>query len=191
MDHRKSRLSSNHSLVLKLLTLTVAMFGFGFLLVPIYDVFCDILGIDSRPANTAAVMESRAAEDDRVITVEFMAALNEYAPWEFSPGVISMQVHPGKLYDASYFARNLTDRQLVGQAIPSIAPSQAARYFRKTECFCFNSQEFGPNESRDMGLRFFIDRDIPDYIDRLTLSYTLFVKQQVAFKDAETDSQRQ
>ena len=180
MKHSEAQTGSNKSLIIKLSVLAVAMFGFGFLLVPLYDIFCDILGIDSRPDNVAAVITSDSVDENRIVTVEFMAALNEYAPWDFKPAVVSMEVHPGKLYEASYFALNLTDRQMVGQAVPSVAPSQAARYFRKTECFCFTSQEFGPHEAKDMGLRFVVDRKLPAHIDRLTLSYTFFVKQQVA-----------
>ncbi len=187
MNQSGQKTSANKPLVIKLVVLTVAMFGFGFLLVPIYDIFCDILGIDGRPDNTAAIINSESVDEDRLITIEFMAALNEYAPWEFRPAVVSMKVHPGKLYRTSYFAKNLTDRHLTGQAVPSVTPSQAARHFRKTECFCFTSQEFEPNSSRDMTLQFMVDPDIPDYIDRLTLSYTFFIKQQVALEDSRAE----
>jgi len=186
MNHRTSRDTGNRSLVLKLAVVTVAMFGFGFLMVPLYNVFCDVLGIDSRPDNTAAAGAPVTADDDRVITMEFMAAVNEYAPWEFKPNTVSIKVHPGKLYDTSYFARNLTDQKLVGQAIASVAPSEAAQYLHKTQCFCFTSQKFEPEESRNMGVRFFIDKDIPEYIDRLTLSYTFFVKHQAASDNSGT-----
>lgn len=188
MNQSETQSRSNKTLVAKLLVLAVAMFGFGFLLVPLYDIFCDILGIDSRPANTAAIVSSDAVDETRFVTVEFMAALNEYAPWDFRPNVVSMEIHPGKLYDTSYFALNLTDRQIVGQAVPSVAPSQAARYFHKTECFCFTSQNFGPNEGKDMGLQFTIDRELPAHIDRVTLSYTFFVKQQVVADSTAAES---
>lgn len=184
MNQPNRDIAANKPLVIKLVILTVAMFGFGFLLVPLYDIFCDILGIDGRPDNTAAIVTSESVDEDRLITIEFMAALNEYAPWEFRPTVASMEVHPGKLYSTSYFAKNLTDRHLTGQAVPSIAPSQVARYFKKTECFCFVSQDFEPNGSRDMALQFIVDPDIPDHVDRLTLSYTFFIKQQVALEDS-------
>jgi len=187
MNQPMNNREANRPLVIKLVILTVAMFGFGFLLVPLYDIFCDILGIGGKPDNTAAIINSESIDQDRLITVEFIAALNEYAPWEFRPAIVSMEVHPGKLYRTSYFAKNLTDRHLTGQAVPSIAPSQVARYFKKTECFCFISQEFEPNGSMDMALQFMVDPDIPDHVDRLTLSYTFFIKQQVALKDSRTE----
>ena len=125
-------------------------------------------------------MEPHDVDQSRSITVEFVAAVNQYAPWEFRPAVASMQVHPGQLYDTSFFARNLTNRRIIGQAVPSVAPGQAARYFQKTECFCFTSQEFAAQEGRDMPLQFIVDPDLPAHIDRLSLSYTIFVTEQVA-----------
>lgn len=172
-------------LTLKLVGMAAAMFGFGFLLVPLYDVFCEITGIGDRTGTpTASVISEVSPVTDRLVTVEFVATLNEYAPWEFHPAVSSMQVHPGELYDTTYFARNLTDRQLVGQAVPSVAPGQASRFFKKTECFCFTTQEFAAGEGRDMGLQFMVDPELPEHIDRVTLSYTFFVNKQVAQTDA-------
>ena len=91
-----------------------------------------------------------------------------------------MEVRPGEMYDTTFFARNLTDRNIVGQAVPSIAPGQAVKYFQKTECFCFTSQEFDPREGRDMPLQFVVDPDLPEHIDRLTPSYTFFTTQKAA-----------
>jgi len=170
----------NNRLLIKLVGLALGMFAFGFLLVPIYDVFCDITGLGGKFDLEAAVVETRATVDDRVVTVEFVASLNEYAPWEFHPAVASMEVHPGQMYDTTFFARNLTDRELVGQAVPSIAPGQAVKYFQKTECFCFTSQEFTAQEGRDMPLQFVVDPELPEHIDRLTLSYTFFATNQIA-----------
>lgn len=160
--------------------MAAAMFGFGFLLVPLYDVFCEITGIGDRTGPPTAATVVEAPDSDRIITVEFVAVRNRQAPWEFRPAVASMEVVPGRLYDTNYFARNLTNRQLVGQAVPSVAPGQANQFFKKTECFCFESQEFAPNEGRDMGLTFMVDPQLPGHIDRVTLSYTFFVNQQVA-----------
>lgn len=165
----------------KLVLLAAAMFGFGFLLVPLYDVFCEVTGIGARTGTpTAAVVGEEHPVSDRQITVEFLANRNQQAPWEFRPAVSSMVVVPGKLYETSYFARNLTDLQLTAQAVPSIAPGQANKYFKKTECFCFTAQEFEPHEGRDMGLTFMLDPEMPEYIERVTLAYTFFVNQKVA-----------
>jgi cytochrome c oxidase assembly protein subunit 11 len=169
----------NRRLVGRLITMAIGMFAFGFLLVPLYDVFCDITGIGGKTSATAAVGIEESPQIDRIVHVEFVANLNQYAPWEFHPAVASMDVHPGQLYDTTFFARNLTGKPLVGQAVPSIAPGQAAKYFQKTECFCFSSQQFAAEEGRDMPLQFIVDPKLPEHIDRLTLAYTFFVNQQV------------
>lgn len=174
MDRGPTKTRNHRELVVRLIALALGMFAFGFLLVPLYDVFCDITGIGGKLNTTAAVV-SESVDETRVITVEFLAAVNSQAPWEFRPVVSSMQVHPGKLYDATYVAKNLTDRSIVGQAVPNIAPGEAARHFRKTECFCFTEQTFAAAESKEMPVRFIVDTDLPEYVDRVTLSYTFFV----------------
>ncbi len=174
-------MNANHRLLAgKLVLMAAAMFGFGFLLVPLYDVFCQVTGIGSRTGTPTAATVTENPASDRLVTVEFVATRNQQAPWEFRPEVASMEVVPGKLYDTTYFARNLTDRQITGQAVPSVAPGQANKYFKKTECFCFQAQEFAPAEGRDMGLTFLVDPDLPAHIDRVTLSYTFFINQQIA-----------
>ena len=165
----------HRSLVLRLGGLAIGMFAFGFLLVPLYDAMCKITGIGGRTNAVAATISPTQAVSERLITVEFVTVLNEQAPWEFRPTVSSIQVHPGQLYDTAFFARNLTDGQLVGSAVPSVAPGQAARYFVKTQCFCFTQQNFTAGEGRDMGVQFMVDPALPEFIDRITLSYTFFV----------------
>jgi cytochrome c oxidase assembly protein subunit 11 len=161
-------------MVLKLVALTLAMFGFGFLLVPIYDVFCDITGLGGRTSNEAAVSVAIAPDESRSVRVEFVASVNADGPWEFRPAVASMTVHPGQMYTTTYWARNLRDMDVIGHAVPSVAPGSAARYFEKTECFCFTEQQFAPQEGRDMPVIFIIDRDLPAHVDTVTLSYTFF-----------------
>jgi len=180
MVDKNENLIPGKQLIFRLATIAVGMFAFGFLLVPIYDVFCDITGIGGKTKTTAAIVLEEAPDEERLITVEFVATVNQSAPWDFHPTVSAMEVHPGKLYDATFFARNLTPRRLVGQAVPSVAPGLAAKYFRKTECFCFTSQTFAALEARNMPLRFIIDPELPDHIDRLTLSYTFFATEQAA-----------
>jgi len=172
--------SANRTLIVKLAAMACGMFAFGFLLVPLYDVLCDLAGLGGKTDTTPAILETYSPDENRIVTVEFVANVNEYAPWEFRPTVAAIEVHPGELYDATFFARNLTNRALTGQAVPSVAPGLAAKYFRKTECFCFTSQAFAAEEAKEMPLRFIVDPDLPKHIDRLTLSYTFFVIPQVA-----------
>jgi cytochrome c oxidase assembly protein subunit 11 len=179
MHNRESVRAGNRRLSLRLLAMAVAMFGFGFLLVPFYYALCEIAGIGGRTAGVAAAPPPAAtamAGQQRRVTVEFVASVNEYAPWEFHPETAALEVEPGRLYDVKFFARNLTERHLTGQAIPSVAPGEGAKYLKKTECFCFRAQEFAPAESRDLAVQFYLDPALPAYVDRVTLSYTMFVK---------------
>lgn len=167
---------ANRRLVRRLLLAVVGMFGFGFALVPLYNIFCEITGLNGKTGGPAVIAsEAQGAIDtQRVITVEFMASVNAAAPWRFQPAVVKMRVHPGEIYQTSYSAKNLSGRSLLGQAVPSVAPGQAAEYFQKIECFCFARQAFAPGENKDMPLIFRIDPNLPADISTLTLSYTFF-----------------
>jgi len=174
MDDSRDKLSNEHrSLTRRLLVLAVAMFGFGFLLVPLYDVFCEITGFGGR-TNTTAAHVAEAPDLSREIRVEFVTTVNSYAPFEFTADVDSMTVHPGKMYFATFTAKNLTTADKVAQAVPSVAPVSAAEHFTKIECFCFTSQEFTANEARPMPLQFIVNPDLPEYVDTITLQYTFF-----------------
>ena len=165
---------ANQRLVRRLLVVVVGMLGFGFALVPMYNVFCEITGLNGKTDNEAALITKQSVDTERSITVEFVANLNGAAPWEFAPKVASMRVYPGEFYQTSFFAKNLSTDPLVGQAIPSVAPGQAARHFQKIECFCFSRQAFEPGEGRDMPLVFRLDPAIASDVTTVTLSYTFF-----------------
>ena len=166
---------ANRRLAITLGVLTLGAFGFGFALVPLYDVLCSLTGYGDRSQLERAAAEQPATVDtSRTVTVEFMANLPTVGSWEFRPEVRSMQVHPGRLYEAKFLASNLTGHATWAQAVPDVAPSRATAYFRKTECFCFTPQQFGVDEARDMPVRFFIDPALPKYVDRITLSYTFY-----------------
>jgi len=170
-------------MVLKLVALTLGMFGFGYLLVPLYDVFCEITGIGGRTSGEAAQVAELQPDLNRTIRVEFVGSVNASGPWEFRPDQASLVVHPGQVYQTTFWARNKRDEGVVGHAVPSVAPGQAAKYFSKTECFCFTEQAFGPGEGRHMPVVFIIDPDLPAHVDTLTLSYTFFDRQTVAQAD--------
>ncbi len=159
--------------------MTVAMFGFGFLLVPLYDVFCEITGFGGRTNSEAAVVVE-APDLTREIRVEFVTTVNSYAQFEFAADVDSMTINPGKMYYATFTAKNLASIDKVAQAVPSVAPTTAAEYFTKIECFCFTSQEFFADEERAMPLQFIVNPDLPDYVDTITLQYTFFDTARVA-----------
>ncbi|HAS6504504.1 TPA: cytochrome c oxidase assembly protein [Vibrio parahaemolyticus] len=167
--------SSHKKLTIKLVLATFAMFGFGFALVPLYNVMCDALGINGKTSDVAAIQPTGMQPDlSRTIRVEFMAHVNPDMPWEFKPKVISMNVHPGEVVQTEYLAFNESGQRLVGQAVPSVSPGDGAAYFNKIECFCFTQQPLDGKQHAQMPLIFYIEPDLPDSIHTLTLSYTLY-----------------
>jgi cytochrome c oxidase assembly protein subunit 11 len=171
------RLSANPTTdtVLKLATVSVAMFAFVFVvMVPLYNVLCDALGINGKTSAQAYTAVDAAVDTERSITVQFIATNNDGMPWEFRPQVTAMAVHPGGANDTVFFAANPTTQHMVAQAIPSVSPSRAAEYFHKTECFCFNQQPLGGESNTLMPLQFIVDQALPKDIKTITLSYTLF-----------------
>ena len=161
-------------LLRRLAFMAVAMFGFGFALVPLYNVFCDITGLNGKTGRIQVSALEQSIDPSRLVTVEFLTMVNSRLNWEFEPLVQRMQVHPGQLYTAEFFARNLSEQRTVGQAVPSISPGIAGQYFNKTECFCFSQQVFEAGEKRQMPVRFVVDSGLPSDIKTLTLSYTFF-----------------
>lgn len=157
-----------------MLQITVGMTAFAFVLVPLYDVFCEVTGLNGKLDLSLAVATSQGIDYTRSITVEFVVNKNQAMPWEFKPKHQHIVVHPGQLITTAYFAKNTTLNTMYAQAIPSISPSQASKYFKKIECFCFSQQKLGPGESAHLGLRFYLSNDLPKDVHRVTLAYTIF-----------------
>lgn len=165
--------SPDRYLALKVAGLGVAMFAFGFALVPLYDVFCEVTGFGGKTA-AAAVAVTEAPDESRTVRVEFLASVARGTPFTLEPDVGHMEVHPGRLYETHFRARNLSGAPLTAQAVPSVAPGPAARYFNKAECFCFTTQDFAPHEERELTLAFLVAAELPAHVDTLSLSYTYF-----------------
>jgi cytochrome c oxidase assembly protein subunit 11 len=165
----------NRRLTLRLLGIALGAFAFGFALVPLYEVICDITGVGNpKDLRRASAPMTATTDEERWVTVEFIAELPSVGSWEFKPVIAELKVNPGRLYEVQYIARNLTGKDTVAQAIPNVAPSKATGFFRKTECFCFVPQNFAKNETRNMPVRFVIDPALPKHVDRLTLSYVFY-----------------
>jgi cytochrome c oxidase assembly protein subunit 11 len=164
----------NSRLTLKLLGIAAGAFAFGFALVPLYSVMCEVTGFGNQKRLLEVAKATEAPDLARTVTVDFVAELPSVGSWEFRPVVKTMRVHPGQLYETTFFAHNLTGKDTIAQAVPNIAPGTAAAYFRKTECFCFTPQKFARDEQRVMPVRFIVDPALPSYLDRVTLSYVFY-----------------
>ena len=159
----------------KLTLFAVAMFGFGYALVPLYEVVCEVTGIGGK-TGTISLSEAEADEvdADRLVTVEFDTNVDVALPWKFKAKAFKMRVHPGELAEAVFVVENQSDKPVFGKAIPSVAPEKASKYFNKTECFCFTQQLLEAGERKEMVVRFIVGSELPEDILVMTLSYKFF-----------------
>ena len=166
---------ANNSKIVKRLLLTVAgMFAFGFALVPLYNVFCEVTGFNGRTNNEPAAVSQHEVDKSRTVRVQFITRTAQGIPWKFEPEIKEVRVHPGEVRVVNFLAANPTPDDMVAQAIPSIAPAEASLYLNKVECFCFNQQPLAAGNDAKMPMQFYIAPDIPAHITTFTLSYTLY-----------------
>ncbi|ALO33453.1 cysteine synthase [Colwellia sp. MT41] len=166
--------NNNSKTVKKLLLVVLAMFGFGFALVPLYDVFCDITGLNGKTNKTAVAYTATTIDKSRTVTVQFITRNAQGIPWIFEPVINEITVHPGEITLVSFYAKNKASYDMTAQAVPSVSPGLAANYFHKIECFCFTQQPLRAAEEVEMTLQFYVDVELPEDINTLTLSYTLY-----------------
>ena len=162
------------ALSIKLGVGALGMFVFAiWVMPPLYDAFCEITGLNGKTGERYEAVDA-GVDTSRTIKVQFLATNNENMPWAFKPQIRSIEVHPGEQNRVDFWARNPTDKAMIGQAIPSLVPYDASTYFHKTECFCFNHQGLKAGEEADLPMMFIVDKDVPKRIHTITLSYTLF-----------------
>ena len=169
----------NFKMLGKLGIIVLAMFGFGYALVPIYKAICEMTGINvlalgdkQIPGATPKLPDNTQVDISRTVTVEFDA--NSRGPWHFKPAQSSLKVHPGELMTVMYEFQNTQNRTMSAQAIPSYAPAQAGAYFNKLECFCFQQYTLAPGEKKQWPVAFVIDPKLSKDVGTITLSYTFF-----------------
>jgi cytochrome c oxidase assembly protein subunit 11 len=160
-------------LVVRLATAAVLMFGFGFALVPLYEVFCDITGLNGKNFNQGPAAIT-AVDRSRTVKVQFVTVNPADMPWEFKPTERTMRVFPGEDKVTAFYAKNPTSEWMVAQAVPSVTPSEAAPYLNKVNCFCFDRQPLDAGADTEMSLVFVVDPELPKHITTITLSYALY-----------------
>jgi cytochrome c oxidase assembly protein subunit 11 len=179
LSRARTLIAANRRMFGKLMVVTVAMFGFGYALVPIYRTICEALGVNV--LSRAELVRGGAGGDaerntqidaSRTVTIEFDA--NARGPWDFKPQRASIDVHPGELATVMYEFRNRQNRTMAAQAFPSYAPNVAMAHFKKLECFCFTEHLLGPGESKQWPVVFYVDSKLPRDVRTITLSYTFF-----------------
>ncbi len=176
-------------LIGKLAAIVLASFAFGFALVPLYDVLCAVTGFNGKTeggktlsgfslgglsADSGTNAAPSRIDRSRTVSVEFTGTVMPGLPWDMRPLTFKLDVHPGEMQLVKYLVRNTSDQPIIGQAVPSVTPGQAAQHFDKIECFCFSQQTLAPGESREMPLSFIVKPEIDRDIRHITLSYAFF-----------------
>tara|TARA_B100001765_G_scaffold151066_1_gene96986 strand:- start:104 stop:697 length:594 start_codon:yes stop_codon:yes gene_type:complete len=164
-------------------TVVLGMFVFSFALVPLYNVFCEVTGLNGKIELKATTEKGLENQDGRDISIQFISHNNEEMPWIFKPSEDKIKIKTGKYHTATFYVRNTTSKRMVAQAIPSVAPSNAATHLKKLECFCFEQQELAPGEEALLPVKLLFDNDLPKSIKNVVLSYTIF--DVTNYKDAE------
>ena len=163
---------SNLLTMRKLFVVAVAMFGFGFAMIPFYKKICEVTGVNN--VLKADTVENTQIDTARFVTIEFDSNLSGKLPWTFRPLQSSVRIHPGEMTTVMYEIRNTADRAVTGQAVPSYGPQLAVQFFKKLECFCFTQQTLQAGETRQMPVVFVIGPGLPDDVNTITLSYSFF-----------------
>lgn len=167
-------MNDKHDALLKKLVLSaLGMFAFAFALVPLYDVFCDVTGLNGKPTMEVA-SKSHSVIDNRVVDVSFTTHAQGGAPFKVKAKQYLVNVKPGQMTEVGFSAVNLSDEARIMQAVPSVSPGRAAKYLHKMACFCFDQQPFSAKEALEFKLLFYVDTELPSDVTELTLSYTVF-----------------
>ena len=175
MTTPKDAKRNNRRMALILGGVTLAMFGFGYALAPMYELMCKTFGLNGKTERIdAQAAVAQPVDTSRTVTVEFTSLATSGLPWEFQPLTKKLELHPGETAEVKYLVRNLAQEQITGQAIPSVTPRESAPHFKKIECFCFTQQTLKPGETREMPVRFYVDAGLDRDVHTITLSYSFF-----------------
>ena len=158
----------------RLLIAVPVMFAFGWALIPLYNVLCEVTGLNGKIELRATNDRNIEVDDGRDISIQFVSHNNEEMPWTLKPSEDNIQIQTGKYHTATFYVKNTTNKRMVAQAIPSVAPSNAAAHLKKLECFCFEQQELAPGEEALLPVRLIFDDELPSSINSVVLSYTIF-----------------
>jgi cytochrome c oxidase assembly protein subunit 11 len=168
------RAANNRRVLRKAGIASLLAFSLCFAMIPLYSIWCDITGQNGKGARMNPAAAVSHVDTSRTVRVQFLAAVNSNLAWNFKPEVNFVDVHPGAVITAWFDASNTSGAEIVGNAVPSVAPNEASLYFNKTECFCFTEQALKAGEARRMPVKFVVDTGLPKAIRELTLAYTFY-----------------
>ena len=80
------------------------MFAFVFVvMLPLYDVLCDALGINGKTSRVAYTSVPAAFDTSREVKLQFIATNNDGMPLGFRPQVTELTVHPCSAMTTIFF----------------------------------------------------------------------------------------
>ncbi len=161
---------------LKLSLVPLLMFGFGFALVPLYDIFCEVTGINGKnySVSDSSVVNQESQVTGHTVPLRFMADADSRDVWNFTPEKKLLNIQAGKMITTYYEITNNRDVEVTVQAVPSIAPGEWAEYLVKIECFCFNQQKIPANSTVRLPLQVTLSSKAPEEVNHLSLSYRIY-----------------
>ncbi|MDR5898371.1 cytochrome c oxidase assembly protein [Halomonas vilamensis] len=174
VTHRHAQRIAVKRTVIRSVAALIGMFAFAFALVPLYDVFCQVTGLNGKVSNSAQQIAHQSVDEDRYVTVQFITRGSAGLPWQMSVANHQLRVNPGEISEINFTFMNHSDKESLGRAVPSVSPSEASQYLRKINCFCFDEQKLNANQKLMLPLVFQVVRELPKDINTITLVYTLY-----------------
>ena len=175
--------NANTRTMKKAILVVAGMFGFGYLLVPMYNALCSALGVNGQTAQVSeAKLDKVGIDKSRYVTVEMNTMVNSRLPWRFKANKHSVRVHPGQVTKVEYEIDNQSSDKIVGQAIHSVMPTEATSYFKTAKCFCYTQQTLQPNQKKKLYVVFMVSPKLPKNIESLVLSYNFLRADKFATK---------
>ena len=150
------------------------MLSLSYAAVPLYDIFCRVTGFGG---TTQIASSAPGSSGHPNINIRFESNITDSLNWDFYSKTKTVKIPMGEEKTIYYFAKNLSDKPIVGTATFNVTPAKAGQYFMKIDCFCFVEQLLNPGESMNMPVTFFIDPDLykdenVQEVNEITLSYT-------------------
>lgn len=163
----------------KITLIPISMFAFGFALVPLYDVFCEVTGLNGKNYSVQSdqpVTSNEEHIETMIVDLRLTSDPESRDHWQFQPEQKVIPIQSGKMIKTHYELTNPTDKEITVRAVPSIAPGHWAKYLVKIECFCFDEQPVPPNGTVELPLQVTLSANTPEEVNQLTLSYRIYLK---------------
>ncbi len=110
------------------------IFGFCYLSIPLYRVFCQKMGLfgdNDQKSFKELQAKLGSVNKQRKIEVFFDSEIDPRLNWKFETQQEKVTIHPGETALVFYKAENKSTKPSVGVATYSVYPETASNYFSK------------------------------------------------------------